>query len=132
MITLTIDTDKVVLSSETLVYKTERFMRETNRFKDINLVLTKISESMILNQCKGNYAVHIHNDTFFVKAEKDIVFYKYSGADAFIRKGDGRFSDYLQLPRQPAAATPVPSEAFLTQSKGEYLTKSLARKSLKC
>ena len=104
MNTLTICTNKVVLSDKILVYKTERFLRETDKFRDINIVISKIAESIILNQSigmteAGCFVVRIHENNFFLKlSETEIVFYNYHVEDAFIRKGDARFSDYFKNP----------------------------------
>ena len=125
MKTLIINTETTVLSSETAVYKTERFIRETGAFSEFDLFLGKLAESVIQNKdalsaAAKNAAISgakfpcfktdIGNDSFFFAAanaaakvcaltaaqKNDMIFFKYGGKEAFIRKGDKRFSEYLK------------------------------------
>ena len=48
-----VQTDKTILSSKSLFYKTENFIRQTKYISNIDFLLTKLSEIIILNLVLG-------------------------------------------------------------------------------
>ena len=44
-----VNTEKTVISSQSQIYKTERFINETKHFSFIDIFISKIAEALILN-----------------------------------------------------------------------------------
>lgn len=123
MLEFTVDAAKSVLSSECGIYKTERFIKETRRFADTDLFVSKLAEGLILhiNNTKllGQNA-SLRNDidcfrletadgahVFLVKfgkmteatimlQPKDIVFFHYFDKENNGRHNDQSFAAYLR------------------------------------
>ncbi|MDR3216415.1 MAG: UvrD-helicase domain-containing protein [Clostridiaceae bacterium] len=113
---------KTVLSSETRTYKTARFMKETARFRDIDLFAEKLAEGVIANpdifktdksapDKKSIVAFKLctedrrHGFWFafggaagsekYGISDKDIVFFKYESTEENARKNDSSLSVLL-------------------------------------
>ncbi len=119
-INFTIDNTKVVLSSESRVYKTEQFVKQTRDLQSIDKFLNKISEGVLQNLIKQNKDLKIDNNIGFIVStldnknkfffklglnfstkfsfnKIDIIFYKYV-SDAKIRSKDRRLNVYINNP----------------------------------
>jgi len=94
------------LSSNTAVYKTQRFLNITQGFTSIDLFLSKLGQALIENDFvtkKGNlgncpcYVLNVADAKFyFIVQANDIVFVYYENKDAYIRRGDTRYMDALR------------------------------------
>lgn len=115
---LTVNTEKTYLSSESALYKTERFIKQTHNLAGIDFFLSKIAETVIKNiqnifvpTLKSNagscYAVstdagHVINFRLGAQlpksntSDKDIVFYKYEDAEGEMRRNDQRLAVFLK------------------------------------
>ncbi|MDR1093481.1 MAG: hypothetical protein LBL66_04960 [Clostridiales bacterium] len=120
---LTVNADKTVLSGETAIYKTERFVRQTAAFAEIDLFLGKLGESVIADgqfaqsreQGGGGklpcFRLRLGDAVFFAATggavagvrgaggqagPKDLIFFKYAGGETFVRRGDRRFAERLK------------------------------------
>ena len=119
-INFTIDNTKVALSSESRVYKTEQFVKQTRDLQSIDKFLNKISEGVLQNLIKQNKDLKIDNNISFIVStldnknkfffklglnfstkfsfnKIDIIFYKYV-SDAKIRSKDRRLNVYINNP----------------------------------
>ena len=103
---LTSDTKKIVLSSESSIYKTESFISETRKIMAIDAFISRVAEGIFrenISLSAGSYTVQTADGlyTLFlcVKLEsisdKDIVFYKYASANPDEGGMDRRLRDYL-------------------------------------
>lgn len=119
-----VNTEKTVISSQSQIYKTERFINETKHFSFIDIFISKIAEALILNldeivkgagesgengkECllirtsQGEHSFYVKLG-FMIKDSpllcgKDIVFYKYQSADkdGVVRRNDLRFVSYMR------------------------------------
>jgi len=99
---LTVNSNKTVLSGQTAIYKTERFLGQTRAFYGFDGFLGKLAECVIERGIGSlgafnSYCLALSACKFFFQVRNNnIVFFKYTGADAFIRRGDLRFSEYLK------------------------------------
>lgn len=123
-IVLSVDTKISVLSSQCQYHKTERFIKETKRFSAIDIFISKVADSIILNydKIKANkdysadtdcYKIELQGGAFSLYfklgyqiatdlklAHKDIVFYKFIDDDNLIRRNDQRLITYLTEHKQ--------------------------------
>ena len=103
----------MVLSGESRIYKTERFIQSTTRFKGVDVFVTKLAEGIILNRDKllsgKSYRLESAGGLFtmffiFGSAlekrkdiqEKDIIFYKYLDNDAIKTRNDSGLLNYMK------------------------------------
>jgi hypothetical protein len=114
-----VNTNKQLLSSETKIFKTEKFFYQTKKLSGIDKFVLKIAESMIslvptlidkyfLEESINAFKVETFDKSFsfFVRlgfqvknvnlSEKDIVFYKTSGEFDNIKNKDQRLVQYLK------------------------------------
>jgi len=131
-----VDTQKIVLSSKTCLYKTENFLKKTRYISNVDFFVSKLAEGLIRNfgeilanePTKSDDFVNcfsLETDDkeflFLVKLgfqlsklnEKDIVFFDCDTKKKEIRQNDQRLNDYLKL------------HAFvnMTVQKTKYLAK---------
>lgn len=109
---LIVDTKKSVLSSQSQIYKTRRFIDETKHFAGVDFLLSKLAGGIVLDfqkfQENGNYCISLQNrkhllyfrfgksvNTSLKLSEKDIVFYAYYDADNLRRRNDQRLAQLL-------------------------------------
>ncbi len=103
----------MVLSGESRIYKTERFIQSTARFKGVDLFVTKLAEGIILNRDKllsgKSYRLESAGGLFtmffvFGNAlekrkdiqKKDVIFYKYIDNDAIKTRNDSGLLNYMK------------------------------------
>lgn len=106
-------TNVMVLSGESRIYKTERFIQSTARFKGVDLFVTKLAEGIILNRDKllsgKSYRLESAGGLFtmffvFGNAlekrkdiqKKDVIFYKYIDNDAIKTRNDSGLLNYMK------------------------------------
>ena len=106
-------TNVMVLSGESRIYKTERFIQSTARFKGVDLFVTKLAEGIILNRDKllsgKSYRLESAGGLFtmffvFGNAlekrkdiqKKDVIFYKYVDNDAIKTRNDSGLLNYMK------------------------------------
>lgn len=114
-----VDTSKVVLSSESMTRKTEKFLTQTKYILSVDFFVSKIAEAVLLNfdrifrnvekseYLKEENCFKIETTdkafAFLVKFgfqienqnDKDIVFFSFLGAGDDIRQNDTRIKNYL-------------------------------------
>lgn len=110
---LSAKTNVMVLSGESRIYKTERFIQSTARFKGVDLFVTKLAEGIILNRDKllsgKSYRLESAGGLFtmffvFGNAlekrkdiqKKDVIFYKYIDNDAIKTRNDSGLLNYMK------------------------------------
>lgn len=115
-LTLKVDAEKCFLSSESRVFKTDRFIKETRRLSGVDDFLFKIAEGVLDSlrsfsfekETGGAYLVSVAQGehTFLFRfgcqilsdlslGAKDIVFTRYIGKEKSSRTNDQRFIDFL-------------------------------------
>lgn len=109
---LIVDTKKSVLSSQSQIYKTRRFIDETKHFAGVDFLLSKLAGGIVLELFKfqenSNYCISLQNskhllyfrfgqsvNTSLKLSDKDIVFYAYSDAENLKRRNDQRLTQLL-------------------------------------
>lgn len=115
-----VDTQKIVLSSESCLYKTENFLKKTRYISNVDFFVSKLAEGLIrnfgeilLNENAKNedfvncFSVGTEDKefSFLVKFgfqiaglnRKDIIFFDYETSKKEIRQNDQRLNDYLKL-----------------------------------
>jgi hypothetical protein len=116
----TVRPDICVLSSESAIRKTERFIRETRRFADMDSFLCKIAEGLMLRLPAIDFSKEARSSAdcyrleaadgeqiFYFKlgfslhnglrvAQKDIVFFRYADKENSGRRNDQTFAAYLR------------------------------------
>ena len=114
MLNFTVDNAKSILSSTVRVFKTDAFIKETAHFRDIDKFLTKIQEVAAANLAalpQGGGGIKVETDRahafFFTVIKHDIVFYKYSGREEFVRRNDPYLTDILRKPSFNVTFNPI-------------------------
>lgn len=107
---LYIETNKTILSSICSVYKTEKFLKQTGNFSDIDLFIDKIFGAILLNlnsikalATNKDAVLQIEADNnkhtfYFVFSDnmQAVTFVKYSGLQQFVRSNDKSLSEILR------------------------------------
>jgi hypothetical protein len=105
---LIVDTQKIVLSSQSQIYKSQRFIDQTKHFAGVDILLSKLSGGIILNLQKFSensaYSISLQDGRHLfyfkfgqaVKEQKlcltDIVFFAYNDAENLKRRNDQRLT----------------------------------------
>jgi len=115
---LSVNNTEQVLTSICRVYKTDAFVKQTVHFKDIDAFLMKLSEAIMANAeafyfdiTSINDCIKVETDNahafFFTFTEQkdadasgkmDVIFFKYSGLEEFVKRGDTYLSKLLAMP----------------------------------
>lgn len=110
-INVSVDTDKVVLSSLRSVYKTESFVYATRKIAFVDVLLARVAEGIFsasVNFGKGRRSYLCETEDrfftlFFVTGEKgknteenDLIFYKFLSLSKTERKNDRQIAHYLE------------------------------------
>ncbi len=109
---LIVDTKKSVLSSQSQIYKTRRFIDETKHFAAVDFLLSKLAGGIIVDLSKfqeeNNFCISLQEGkhllyfklgksvkTKLKLSEKDIVFYAYTDTENLKRRNDQRLAQLL-------------------------------------
>ncbi len=111
--TMRVETDKMFLSGESRIFKTERFMKETRKMAGVDDFVTKLAEGMFVSLARFDSSQEGYllvtedgEHSFFVRfgekitgdlplLPKDIVFFRYIDREKSARSNDQRFLDFL-------------------------------------
>lgn len=120
LVKIKVNTSKIVLSSESCLYKTESFLKKTKYLSNIDFFLSKIAEGLIKNissfALKQDFKTPDLMNCFQVETEdkafvflikmggqltnlnqNDLVFFDYLPTGQQLRQNDQRLNDYLKL-----------------------------------
>ena len=98
---ITADTKKIVLSSIRTVYKTEGMIAPTRRIISVDAFVSRVAEGIFASRVElpdGCYSAETEDGRYglyFRAAGDDLVFYKFSSADAHEGGTDRQLSEYL-------------------------------------
>jgi len=111
-IKINVDINKTFLSSESSLFKTENFIKQTKYISNIDFFVSKIAESIQKNfflfekELTNYYDISINNDLFTISfsfgkkilncIEKDLIFFNFSSTKKEIRQNDQSLNDFLQ------------------------------------
>ena len=116
-LSIEVNTNKQILSSETRIFKTESFFYQTKKIANIDKLILKISESLLLIQ-KDIEKKYLNEKTFLVSTlgkefsfyvkfgfslqmsnilERDIIFVGFDNQDEKLRSNDQRVNAFLKL-----------------------------------
>ena len=102
----TLNTQKIALSSEYMIYKTESFIALTRKIVAIDAFISRVAEGILRADipiqdgcCTARTEDGLYTLFLYIKSnkfsEKDIVFYKFASANPYEGGLDRRLKDYL-------------------------------------
>ena len=102
-INFTLDTQKIALSSESVIYKTESFISQTRKIVSIDAFISRVAEGIFSANVilpEGSYAVQTEDGIYTLylcRSENDFIFYKFASKNPDEGGIDRRLRDYLSV-----------------------------------
>lgn len=115
-LTVSVDCGVIVLSGESAIYKTERFMKETRRFTGVDSFIHFLAGALFLYDKEYTVSapgmclrLDIDDHSFYIKTgenvknsgihPKDLIFFAYGGKEETVKRNDSRLTQYIKSGR---------------------------------